>query len=81
MVGVLILIAGIVGVGVGGQGVIRLLFDHSKTGLLGGLRLGFGWTLAGYLLMVVVGLALGGWGDRLQKSRQKPARRTPPERR
>lgn len=66
--GVVVLIAGIVLVGVGGQGVIRLLTDHSRTGVLGGLHLGFGWTLTAYLLIVVAGLAIGGFGDRLNKA-------------
>lgn len=66
--GVLMLIAGIVLVGVGSQAVIRLLSDHSRTGVLGGLHLGFGWTVAAYLLIVVAGLVIGGVGDRLNKS-------------
>ncbi|MFH8515228.1 hypothetical protein ACH4CE_08940 [Streptomyces gelaticus] len=45
----------------GAQGAIRLLIDHDKLGLLGGLDAGFGATLALYVVGAVIGAVLAGW--------------------
>ncbi|WP_372405451.1 hypothetical protein [Streptomyces luteireticuli] len=60
---ILLQIFGMVMMAVGGQGVIRLLVDHDKPGLLGWLPGGFPAALGGHVAIVVIGLLLGGWAN------------------
>ncbi|MGA4879561.1 hypothetical protein [Streptomyces lydicamycinicus] len=50
------------------QGAIRLLFDHSDTGFLGRLDVGFALTLAVHLALVAVGVLLTGWSHTRAKA-------------
>lgn len=45
----------------GGQGAIRVLLDHTDTGLLTWLGAGFAGTLIGYLVAAALGIVLTGW--------------------
>lgn len=62
-------ITGMVLLVVSAQGAIRLLIDHSDTGLLTWLPGGFPAALAGYLAALVAGAALAGWGRDRAKAR------------
>jgi hypothetical protein len=54
---------------VSGQGAIRLLIDHSDTGLLTWLPGGFPAALAVYLATALGGATLAGWGYDRAKAR------------
>jgi len=57
---VLILIAGMLMVALGGQGSIRQLLDHEYAGLLSWLPVEWGARLAIYAVVLVIGLVLAG---------------------
>ena len=62
-------IAGAVLTVFGGQGAIRLLFDHENTGLLGWVPGGFAGRLAAYAAVTVAGVLLAGWAyDQAKKA-------------
>lgn len=63
------LIVGMVALVVGAQGTIRLLVDHDNAGVLAWLPGGFTARLVGYLLLVVVGIAVAGWADARRRRR------------
>ncbi|GAA5155820.1 hypothetical protein [Amycolatopsis dongchuanensis] len=65
------LVAGMILLAFGVQGVIRLVLDHGWTGVLGWLPGGFAGQLAGHLVLTAAGLALAGWSQRLPE----PAKR------
>ncbi|ADD45619.1 hypothetical protein [Stackebrandtia nassauensis] len=67
-------ICGMVVLAIGGQGAIRLLIDHGDRGLLDWLPGGFAVTLAGYVLVAIIGLLLGGWGADKHKKQQQAER-------
>ena len=48
----------------GGQGAVRLLFDHSNVGLLGWISHSFGVVLGIYVVLVVAGAALAAWASK-----------------
>lgn len=45
----------------GGQGAIRILFDHANTGLLAFVPGGFAGRLAAYAVVAAAGVLLAGW--------------------
>ena len=47
----------------GGQGLVRVIVDHSDRGFLGWLPGGFGGCLVGYVLVVVIGVAMAAMGE------------------
>ncbi|UQI44404.1 hypothetical protein M1P56_08610 [Streptomyces sp. HU2014] len=67
-------VAGAVLLVLGAQGVIRLLIDHDKGGLLGWVPGGFAVRLTCYVVVGVAGALLAGWAeDRAKKERGKRA--------
>ncbi|MEV0261537.1 hypothetical protein AB0I49_09355 [Streptomyces sp. NPDC050617] len=63
-------VLGMVLVALGGQGVIRLLIDQDKPGVLGWVPGGFAAHLIGYLVVTAVGGVLAGWAaERVQKAK------------
>ncbi|CAL9417832.1 hypothetical protein SUDANB95_01785 [Actinosynnema sp. ALI-1.44] len=62
-------ITGMVLLVVGAQGAIRLLIDHSDTGLLTWLPGGFPAALTAYLAALITGAVLAGWGHSRAKAR------------
>ncbi|MFI9814956.1 hypothetical protein [Saccharothrix variisporea] len=62
-------VLGMVVLVVSAQGAIRLLVDHSNTGLLSWLPGGFPAVLAVYLVAVVAGAALAWWSHDRAKAR------------
>ncbi|MEU6034058.1 hypothetical protein ABZ801_01475 [Actinomadura sp. NPDC047616] len=59
----IVLTIGVVLLGLGAQGAIRLLADHDNAGLLGWLPGGFAAWLACYLVATVAGVLLAAWGS------------------
>ncbi|MEU4449157.1 hypothetical protein AB0K14_33950 [Actinosynnema sp. NPDC050801] len=60
-------VVGMVLLVLGAQGAIRLLLDHDRSGLLGWVPGGFAVWLSCYVVGVVVGAVLAGWGNRKAK--------------
>jgi len=62
-----LVVAQVVGVALvvlGGQGGVRLLFNHTDAGLLGFIPGGFPVSLAAHILLLIVGAALAFWAQR-----------------
>lgn len=57
-------IAGVALVVLGGQGLVRLLFDHADAGLAGALPGGFPVWAGGHLALLILGMILASWGQR-----------------
>ncbi|MEV6873403.1 hypothetical protein [Amycolatopsis sp. NPDC051128] len=63
-------ILGMVVLALGGQGVVRLLIDHDRAGLLSWLPGGFAAWLTGHCVIALVGVLLTGWADTRRKRRE-----------
>ncbi|MEV6134819.1 hypothetical protein AB0L63_01855 [Nocardia sp. NPDC051990] len=57
------LVAGMVLLALGAQGAIRILVDHSNSGLLGWMPGGFAVQLLCYVVLAGAGAALAHWGN------------------
>lgn len=58
-------IIGVALIVLGGQGLVRLLFDHADGGLLGFVPGGFPGWLGAHMVLLVTGAALAVWAQRL----------------
>ena len=62
-------IVGVVLLVLGGQGLVRLLFNHADSGLLGFVPGGLPVWLCAHIILLVIGAGLALWAQRLGAGR------------